>query len=393
MPDKTPPVYKWAVSLADGTRFLVEAAYPVIEDRCMALKDPGHKIVFAAGPGTGCTFMRGEPSDAPDAHRQAHVPAGPFDHHGAALSGPDPASFDDFLAAWDKECVKARDAEDGHWSPSVTLPGFLWPHLSHMVNPVTREVAKISRTAAFTWGRPQDEAAPEIAGSVTIEWPNAAECAPRPLRGSGAVVRDAGTGEPLRTFDLTVTAPGIGITRDSLGASGPVFADVTHPAAADGRVLDRDHGNGEADYWDPDTCGTAVRRYLVTRMSEIPPVEPWAAKVDRAGLAGFLKRVHDDGGTVEALTLTADDMRELAHGGGPILAMTYTEDGVSRPERVASTRITCVGSRAAGGAEIPVSMAADGEESSALVRYGPDGPQARTIAVAADSGTPSEVPA
>ena len=269
--------------------------------------------------------------------------------------------------------------------------GFLWPHLSHMVNPVTREVAKISRTAAFTWGR-GDEAAPEIAG-MSHRVAERRRVRAAPAQGIGCGRPGRGHGEPLRTFDLTVIAPGIGITRDSLGASGPVFADVTHPAAADGRVLDRDHGNGEADYWDPDTCGTAVRRYLVTRMSEIPPVEPWAAKVDRAGLAGFLKRVHDDGGTVEALTLTADDMRELAHGGGPILAMTYTEDGVSRPERVASTRITCVGSRAAGGAEIPVSMAADGEESSALVRYGPDGPQARTIAVAADSGTPSEVPA
>lgn len=224
--------------------------------------------------------------------------------------------------------------------------------------------------------------APEIAGSVTIEWPNAAECAPGPLRGSGAVVRDADTGEPLRDFGVTVTAPGTSISPDSLGSSGPVFADVTHPADADGRVLDRDYGDGEAGYWDPDTGTTAVRRYLVTRMSEIPPVEPWAAKVDRAGLAGFLRRVHEDGGTVEALNLAVDDMRELAHGGGPIVVMTYTEDGVTRPERVASTRVTRVQSPAADGAEIPVSVAPEGEESSALVRYGPDGSQARTVAVA-----------
>ena len=113
MPDKTPPVYKWAVSLADGTRFLVEAAYPVIEDRCMALKDPGHKIVFAAGPGTGCTFMRGEPSDAPDAHRQARAGRSvrpPW----RGTERPGPGFLDDFLAAWDNEWVKARNAEDGH---------------------------------------------------------------------------------------------------------------------------------------------------------------------------------------------------------------------------------------------------------------------------------------
>jgi len=222
------------------------------------------------------------------------------------------------------------------------------------------------------------EAAPEIAGRVTIEWPNAAECAPRPLRGSGAVVRDADTGEPLRTFDVTVTAPGISIDR----TSGPVFADVTHPAAADGRVLDRDHGDGEAGYWDPDAGTTAVRRYLVTRMSEIPPVEPWSARVNRAGLASFFRRVHEDGGTVEALKLAADDMRELAYGDGPSIAMTYTEDGVTRPERVASTRVTRVKSPAADGADIPVSAAPDGEESSALVRYGPDGSQAVAVAVA-----------
>jgi hypothetical protein len=65
MPEKTPPAYSWAVSLAadPGHGFTVEAAYPVLaDDGFMLLKDSDHKIVFAAAPKTGCTFTRGEPS-------------------------------------------------------------------------------------------------------------------------------------------------------------------------------------------------------------------------------------------------------------------------------------------------------------------------------------------
>jgi len=63
MPDNPPPVYKWAVTLANatlgGSAFEIEAAYPVIEDTGhMVLKDAGHKPVFSAEPGLGCTFER-----------------------------------------------------------------------------------------------------------------------------------------------------------------------------------------------------------------------------------------------------------------------------------------------------------------------------------------------
>lgn len=220
--------------------------------------------------------------------------------------------------------------------------------------------------------------APEIAGRVTIEWPNASECAPGPLRGSGTVVRDADTGEPLRALGFTVTAPGIRVTGTSLAGSGPVFADVTHPAAADGRVLDRDYG--EAGYWDHGK--TAVRRYEVTRMSEIPAVEPWTAQVDRAGLLDFFARVREDGGTVEALKLSAGDMRELAHGPGPFVALTFTEEGATRPERVASTRVTRVEDPAGRRTRIPVSVAPEGDAAAAIVRHGPEGSPARTVAIA-----------
>jgi len=55
-----PPSYRWSVSLAGGSSFAVDAAYPVLDDNGhMLLKDPDHKIVFAAQPGTGCTFIRG----------------------------------------------------------------------------------------------------------------------------------------------------------------------------------------------------------------------------------------------------------------------------------------------------------------------------------------------
>jgi hypothetical protein len=48
------------VTFADGPPRVVEAAYPVIEDGHMLLKDSAHKIVFAAAPGAGCTFQRQE---------------------------------------------------------------------------------------------------------------------------------------------------------------------------------------------------------------------------------------------------------------------------------------------------------------------------------------------
>jgi hypothetical protein len=60
MPDNPPPAYWWAVSLPDGQIFEVEAAYPVIDDGHMLLKDSFHKIVFAAAPGAGCSFRRVE---------------------------------------------------------------------------------------------------------------------------------------------------------------------------------------------------------------------------------------------------------------------------------------------------------------------------------------------
>lgn len=222
----------------------------------------------------------------------------------------------------------------------------------------------------------ETEAAPEIAGRVTIEWPNAERCAPGPLRGTTAI-RDAATGEPLRALTVTVTdLPG-----------GPIVADVTHPANGDRALA------GKADgYWDTDARATAVRRYEVTRMTETPPVEPWTAQVNRALLRDFLRRAHQDGGTVEALTLTANDMRELVYGPDPHsfrlsdlgdLIREFTEEGVTLPERIASTRVTRVRSPAPGAADIPARMAPEGEESSALVRHGPDGSRAVTVAVAA----------
>lgn len=63
MPEKTPPVYRWAVSLGSSTLpAFVDAAYPVIDEGHMLLKDADHKIVFAAAPGTGCSFTRTGPA-------------------------------------------------------------------------------------------------------------------------------------------------------------------------------------------------------------------------------------------------------------------------------------------------------------------------------------------
>lgn len=256
--------------------------------------------------------------------------------------------------------------------------------VSHVVHPITKLAVPFSlgdEDFATVRHGPEGSLARTVAITrrITIEWPNASECAPSPLRGSGAVVRDADTGEPLRTLSLTVTAPGIRVTSTSLTGAGAVFADVTHPATADGRILDRDYG--EAGYWDRDGGTTAVRRYEVTRMSEIPAVEPWTAQVNRAGLLDFFRRVREDGGTVVALRLSAGDMRELAYGPGPFVALTFTEDGVTRPERVASTRVTSVENPAARGTRIPVSVAPEGEAATATVRYGPEGSLARTVAI------------
>ena len=78
MPEKTPPAYQWSVSLAaaPGPGFLVEAAYPVLaDDGFMLLKDSDHKIVFAAAPGTGCTFMRCAATGQGDADHWTAEPA------------------------------------------------------------------------------------------------------------------------------------------------------------------------------------------------------------------------------------------------------------------------------------------------------------------------------
>ena len=67
MPQTTPPTYKWIVHLADGSHFPVEAAYPTIDDGHMLLKNSAGKIVFAAAPGTGCSFTRQRLADGQDA--------------------------------------------------------------------------------------------------------------------------------------------------------------------------------------------------------------------------------------------------------------------------------------------------------------------------------------
>ena len=65
MPDSNPPpAYWWTVSLSDGQRLLIEAAYPVIDDGHMLLKNSDHKIVFAAAPGSGCSLTRGARADS-----------------------------------------------------------------------------------------------------------------------------------------------------------------------------------------------------------------------------------------------------------------------------------------------------------------------------------------
>lgn len=62
VPENPARDYAWAVTLAYGVPFPVEAAYPVIDDGHLLLKDSAHKIVFAAAPGTGCTVRRGAPA-------------------------------------------------------------------------------------------------------------------------------------------------------------------------------------------------------------------------------------------------------------------------------------------------------------------------------------------
>jgi hypothetical protein len=90
--ETAPRAYSWSVGLAGhGTSFLVEAAYPVIDDKGhMLLKDSEHKIVFAAEPGTGCTFTRRALASASSgaAVAWAHVPDGPVDCYGAAVKLP-----------------------------------------------------------------------------------------------------------------------------------------------------------------------------------------------------------------------------------------------------------------------------------------------------------------
>jgi hypothetical protein len=60
MPEKAPPLYRWAVTHSGGTSaFTVNAAYAVVEDGGhMVLKGSDHNPVFVAEPGLGCTFER-----------------------------------------------------------------------------------------------------------------------------------------------------------------------------------------------------------------------------------------------------------------------------------------------------------------------------------------------
>jgi hypothetical protein len=54
-----PRTYKWSVTHSAGpAAFEVDAAYSVIEEGHMVLKDADHKPVFTAQPGMGCTFER-----------------------------------------------------------------------------------------------------------------------------------------------------------------------------------------------------------------------------------------------------------------------------------------------------------------------------------------------
>jgi hypothetical protein len=64
MPENNLTAYTWTVTLTDGSRFSVDAVYPVIEEGHMLLKDSAHKIVFAAAPGTGGSFTRQGPADS-----------------------------------------------------------------------------------------------------------------------------------------------------------------------------------------------------------------------------------------------------------------------------------------------------------------------------------------
>lgn len=58
-----------------------------------------------------------------------------------------PLTFDAFQTAWTDACGKAWDADFGE--PALLLPGFLWPHLTELVNPVTGASVPIQRTDAF----------------------------------------------------------------------------------------------------------------------------------------------------------------------------------------------------------------------------------------------------
>jgi hypothetical protein len=103
MPDNPPPAYRWTVSLTDGQSFPVEAAYPVIEDGHMLLKDPAHKIVFAAAPGTGCTFTRAGLADASP---------GPV-----SVTGGFPANCAcTYTATWNSGVMTGRWARNINWA-------------------------------------------------------------------------------------------------------------------------------------------------------------------------------------------------------------------------------------------------------------------------------------
>ena len=65
------------------------------------------------------------------------------------ISDPAPLTWQEFYRAWTSACVDAWDA--GRQTPTVTLPLYLFPHVTSIENPCTGAFVTIKRTSPFEW--------------------------------------------------------------------------------------------------------------------------------------------------------------------------------------------------------------------------------------------------
>lgn len=65
------------------------------------------------------------------------------------MTDPSPFTWQEFYRQWECACVDAWEA--GRQEPTVTLPLNVFPHGTHVQNPITGKMVEITRVSPFSW--------------------------------------------------------------------------------------------------------------------------------------------------------------------------------------------------------------------------------------------------